>query len=656
VRPRSGTRRAPESAVKSKLNAEWAAAPSKAQGFERAQEASYAARLRADAESAWMWNQGEGVAERWSFSDSTCNALETGNRPTSVHRMLENIISSSLKPNPSLFHPPPKTKKPLNNDQPAQVQQPSLPRPPRLRSAARKRNNGRPPRAASTAPQRPASTAPRLPTGCSPRRKVEDAKAVEDKRRPSPRPPERRPKRPMSAKTTQRPVSAAERNSGGCRMRGYQHQAKGAPASTKNGGMQQPWSSGDAARIRQLLSMMTKVEFDGDSTDMRCYKTGVLLGKGATAKVSTGWHRVTGEMVAIKSFDRGVMSDAKGLKGVMQEVKIMSRIAHPNIVYLYEAIVAPNKQAPAVSLVMEHVPNGTLLGRFRRLKPEEDSLAITRCFMSQLLLALAYLHANNICHRDVKLENCLVQTGDILKLGDFGLSARCTQLHQGLCEPLGTPIYQAPEIRQSGKLCYGKQVDVWSAGVMLYMMTVGSLPFDGDSDADLTLSICEAKIRVPPNMDPDALELIRGMLTVSSEHRCTSLQAAQHPWLVGKAPELRLLERDNGAHKMATATMGKLGFSHKLVEATVESKKRNCVSTCYQLLLKRGDKKTENPTKEKKHRKTKPTTIDPAAACAMTASAAEREEKAKHDTKQVSNKPFGGSTAQAIGSPVSPLR
>ena len=191
---------------------------------------------------------------------------------------------------------------------------------------------------------------------------------------------------------------------------------------------------------------------------------------------------------------------------------------------------------------------------------------------------------------------------------------------------------------------------------MLYMMTVGSLPFDGDSDADLTLSICEAKIRVPPNMDPDALELIRGMLTVSSEHRCTSLQAAQHPWLVGKAPELRLLERDNGAHKMATATMGKLGFSHKLVEATVESKKRNCVSTCYQLLLKRGDKKTENPTKEKKHRKTKPTTIDPAAACAMTASAAEREEKAKHDTKQVSNKPFGGSTAQAIGSPVSPLR
>jgi len=217
----------------------------------------------------------------------------------------------------------------------------------------------------------------------------------------------------------------------------------------------------------------------------------------------------------------------------------MKKVSHPNIVQMFAVFDTPE----ILYIVMELMQGGELYERIVKQKKftEENAATITR----QICDALAYLHDIGIVHRDLKLENLLLvnkNEDDLrIKLADFGLS----KLYSGksLQTACGTPFYVAPDVLTGGG--YGPAVDVWSAGILLYVLLSGRLPFSADNDADLFRLIMKAELVFKsPQFDvvsDNAKDLIKKLLVGNATNRLTAKQALEHPFLKDKHLESKVL-------------------------------------------------------------------------------------------------------------------
>ncbi|XP_006834147.1 PREDICTED: NUAK family SNF1-like kinase 2 [Chrysochloris asiatica] len=245
------------------------------------------------------------------------------------------------------------------------------------------------------------------------------------------------------------------------------------------------------------------------------------LGKGTYGKVKKA-RESSGRLVAIKSIRKDKIKDEQDLMHIRREIEIMSSLNHPHIISIHEVFENSSK----IVIVMEFASRGDLYDYIseRQRLSERDA----RHFFRQIVSAVSYCHQNGVVHRDLKLENILLDANGNIKIADFGLS---NQYHQDkfLQTFCGSPLYASPEI-VNGKPYMGPEVDSWSLGVLLYILVHGTMPFDGNDHKTLVKQISNGAYREPPKPS-DACGLIRWLLMVNPTRRATLEDVASHWWV-----------------------------------------------------------------------------------------------------------------------------
>ncbi|XP_043070921.1 serine/threonine-protein kinase par-1 isoform X4 [Drosophila grimshawi] len=246
------------------------------------------------------------------------------------------------------------------------------------------------------------------------------------------------------------------------------------------------------------------------------------LGQGTYGKVQLGINKETGQEVAIKTIKKCKIEAEADLVRIRREVQIMSSVQHPNIIHIYEVFENREKMV----LVMEFAAGGELYDYLseRKVLCEEEARRIFR----QVATAVYYCHKHKICHRDLKLENILLDEQGNAKIADFGLS-NVFDDQRLLGTFCGSPLYASPEIVE-GTPYQGPEVDCWSLGVLLYTLVYGSMPFDGSNFKRLVKQISQGDY-YEPRKPSRASTLIRDMLTVCPRKRATIEQICSHWWV-----------------------------------------------------------------------------------------------------------------------------
>jgi len=246
------------------------------------------------------------------------------------------------------------------------------------------------------------------------------------------------------------------------------------------------------------------------------------VGEGNFAKVKLAKHKLTGVEVAIKIIDK-TRIDEKKLGKLYREVKIMKLLNHPYIVKLFEVIETKN----TLFLVMEYSSGGELydyLVVHGRMKEKE-----ARVKFRQILAAVNYCHNKRVIHRDLKAENLLLDANFDIKIADFGFS-NYYDPESKLDTFCGSPPYAAPELFQ-GKRYTGPEVDIWSLGVILYVLTTGCLPFDGKNLQEMRESVCRGKYRIPFYLSDSCEKLLRKFLIRDPYKRASLEMLIDDPWI-----------------------------------------------------------------------------------------------------------------------------
>ncbi|KAF8479939.1 hypothetical protein JB92DRAFT_3274794 [Gautieria morchelliformis] len=249
------------------------------------------------------------------------------------------------------------------------------------------------------------------------------------------------------------------------------------------------------------------------------YTLGRVIGEGSFGTVRMGTHRLTSTRVAIKQIPKAMSAQ------LTREIHHHRRLHHPHITQLYEVIATENY----IWLVTELCSGGELydyLIEKGRLSEEE-----TRIIFGQLCLAVGYTHDKGVVHRDLKLENVLLDERCRVKLSDFGFT-REYERGSFLETWCGTTGYASPEMLLCQKYL-GQEVDVWSLGVILYTLLTGALPFDHDNEAIQKEQIIRAEYEDPEWLSSDARHLIRNTLQREPSKRLTIKQILSHAWFTG---------------------------------------------------------------------------------------------------------------------------
>ncbi|CAG8462391.1 5671_t:CDS:2 [Acaulospora morrowiae] len=242
------------------------------------------------------------------------------------------------------------------------------------------------------------------------------------------------------------------------------------------------------------------------------------LGVGSFGKVKMAIHSVTGHKVAMKFINRKKIANLDMIGRVKREIQYLKLLRHPHIIKLYEVITTPTD----IIMVMEYA-GGELFNLIveRGRMCEDDA----RRFFQQIICAVEYCHRHKIAHRDLKPENLLLDPYHNVKIADFGLSNIMTD-GEFLKTSCGSPNYAAPEVI-SGRLYAGPEVDVWSCGVILYVMLCGHLPFDDEYIPALFKKINGGIYTIPPFLSPEAKSLLNSMMVVDPMKRITISEIRQ---------------------------------------------------------------------------------------------------------------------------------
>nr|XP_057944236.1 hormonally up-regulated neu tumor-associated kinase homolog A [Doryrhamphus excisus] len=330
------------------------------------------------------------------------------------------------------------------------------------------------------------------------------------------------------------------------------------------------------------------------------YLIGRKLGEGSFAKVREGLHALTGEKVAVKVIDkRKAKKDSYVTKNLRREGHIQQMIRHPNITQLLDILETEN----SYYLVMELCPGGNLMNRIydkKRLDERE-----TQKYIRQLVLAVEHLHRAGVVHRDLKIENLLLDEQDNIKLIDFGLS-NCAGI-LGYSDPFstqcGSPAYAAPELLSRKK--YGPKVDVWSIGVNMYAMLTGTLPFTVEpfSLRALHQKMVDKEMNpLPPSLSTAAICLLKKLLEPDPNKRPNIHQVMADSWLqlANKntgAPYLNRIHIEEINHTVLLHMTEKMAYKHSEVLSAVLTN-RACHTLAVYFLLNKKMKRLSKEYRE----------------------------------------------------------
>ena len=280
-------------------------------------------------------------------------------------------------------------------------------------------------------------------------------------------------------------------------------------------------------------------------TKINFYLYGRRIGQGAFGKVNLGLNVLTGRVVAIKSFKTTPIEKFKHkMKKIQYETELMKRFNHKNITKILEVF----NDEEYMLIIMEYINGGNLFSFVKKRRKLSEKMA--KFLFRQIILGIQHIHSKNVVHRDIKLENILIDFDNNVKICDFGIGKVLENEDELLYDKCGTPMYMAPEIilANDDNGYKGFPVDIWSSGITLYIMLSGSLPFNiknkNNNKEDMALNSLKDKnniflqnqiINVKPkeieNISIEAKNLLKGLLNKNPSKRLTCSQILNHPWL-----------------------------------------------------------------------------------------------------------------------------
>ncbi|XP_050985640.1 serine/threonine-protein kinase SIK3 homolog isoform X2 [Labeo rohita] len=317
------------------------------------------------------------------------------------------------------------------------------------------------------------------------------------------------------------------------------------------------------------------------------YEMERTIGKGNFAVVKLATHIITKAKVAIKIVDKTQLDD-ENLKKIFREVQIMKMLRHPHIIRLYQVMETERM----IYLVTEYASGGEIFDHLvaHGRMAEKDA----RRKFKQIVAAVYFCHCRNIVHRDLKAENLLLDHNLNIKIADFGFSNLFSrgQLLKTWC---GSPPYAAPELFE-GKEYDGPKVDIWSLGVVLYVLVCGALPFDGSTLQNLRARVLSGKFRIPFFMSTDCEYLIRHMLVLEPSRRLSMEQICKNKWmrqgdpdpefdrLIAECEQVKVERETELINEQVLMAMSEMGFDRERTLQSLHADSYDHYSATYSLL------------------------------------------------------------------------
>ncbi|BAT98158.1 hypothetical protein VIGAN_09178700 [Vigna angularis var. angularis] len=313
------------------------------------------------------------------------------------------------------------------------------------------------------------------------------------------------------------------------------------------------------------------------------YELGKTIGEGSFAKVKFAKNVENGNHVAIKILDRShVLSHKMTEQQLKKEISAMKIINHPNVVKIYEVMASKTK----IYIVLELINGGELFDKIAqsgRLKEDE-----ARSYFHQLINAVDYCHSRGVYHRDLKPENLLLDSNGVLKISDFGLSTYAQKEDELLRTACGTPNYVAPEVLND-RGYVGSTSDIWSCGVILFVLMAGYLPFDEPSQMALYKKICRAQFTCPSWFSSEAKKLLKRILDPNPLTRIKIPEILEDEWFrKGYKPAIFTEEEDVNVDDVAAA------FNDSKETFVTETKEKPVSMNAFELISRSQSFNLEN--------------------------------------------------------------
>ena len=305
----------------------------------------------------------------------------------------------------------------------------------------------------------------------------------------------------------------------------------------------------ESQKLSEYIKNYYKVNKKYPETNLDFYKYGRLIGQGAFGKVNLGLNVLTGRVVAIKSFNKSNLnSNSENMKKIVYETNLMKKLNHPNITKILELF----EEKEYILIIMEYINGGNLFSFLKKHRTVSEKTA--KLLYKQIILGIKYMHEQNIVHRDIKLENILIDLNNNIKICDFGIGRVLSSPDQPLFDQCGTPMYIAPEILlcSKDKGYKGFPVDIWSSGIVLYILLSGTLPFsfkntseslmgskeskieeDNNNSLELQYSIVNNEPKEIENLSNEGKDLLSKILQKDPKKRITCEEILNHPWMKG---------------------------------------------------------------------------------------------------------------------------
>lgn len=257
---------------------------------------------------------------------------------------------------------------------------------------------------------------------------------------------------------------------------------------------------------------------------MQKYELGRLLGQGTFAKVYYARSTITNQSVAIKVINKDKVMKTGYADQIIREISVMRLVKHPNVIELFEVMATKSK----IYFVMEYAKGGELFKKVAKGKLKEE---VAHKYFRQLVNAVDFCHSRGVYHRDIKPENILLDENENLKVSDFGLSALADSKRQDglLHTTCGTPAYVAPEvIKRRGY--DGAKADIWSCGVVLFVLLAGYIPFHDPNLIEMYRKISKAEFTCPSWFPRGVRRLLSKMLDPNPDTRISMEKIKQCSW------------------------------------------------------------------------------------------------------------------------------